>query len=62
MLEEEDVRDDGRATFRFEGMQPGTYEAHIWFDGRRADPISFELPPGGDENLYFAFEPANEGR
>ena len=49
-----------RATFRVEGLQPGSYEARLWFRGEMTQSISFELPEGGDENLLLAFQPADD--
>ena len=43
-------------------LQPGSYTAHLWFNGKQAETISFELPEGGDENLLLAFRPADDGR
>ena len=59
-LNADDLSDDQLATFRVEGLQPGSYEAHLWFNGRQAEAISFELSEGGDENLLLAFRPADE--
>jgi len=61
-LDPEGVRDDRSATSRVDGLQPGSYEAHLWFNGREAEAISIELPDGGDGNLLLAFRPADGGQ
>ncbi|TDJ73254.1 MAG: carboxypeptidase regulatory-like domain-containing protein [Planctomycetota bacterium] len=58
-LDADDLSDDRRATFRVEGLQPGSYEAHLWVNGRQAKAISVELPEGGAEHLLLAFEPVD---
>ena len=61
-LDVDDLSDDRRASFRVGGLMPGEYKAQLWVNGNLTEPISFELREGGDENLLFAFQPADDGQ
>jgi len=60
-LQADDLRGDGIASFQVEGLQPGSYQAHLWYSGQQAETLSFELPEGGDEGLVLVFVP-EDGR
>ena len=59
-LEADELEDDHRAPFRVEGLQPGTYQGHLWYGGRQAEELVIEIPEGGDENMYLVFEPLQQ--
>jgi protocatechuate 3,4-dioxygenase beta subunit len=46
--------------FSIEGLGPGRYKAQIYLNGDQGEEVTFELGPGGDVNLSFAFVPRSE--